>query len=168
MGTSADFHIAELNVAQPLAPLDSPRLAGFTSRLERVNAAADAAEGFVWRLQDEDGDATSFRAFDSETMLINLSVWESIEALRAFVYGRVAEGLHKGVMRRRAEWFESAAEAHLVLWWVPVGHLPDLGEAERRMLTLRQRGPSPGAFTFRRSFPAPGVDDGQPRRSAAG
>lgn len=152
---SSGFQLAELNVAQPLAPVDSPLLADFNAQLDTVNAAAEAADGFVWRLQDEDGNATSFRAFDSETMLINLSVWESIEALRAFVYGAVAEGLHKGVMRRRAEWFESAAQEHLVLWWLPAGELPDLAEAERRLLLLRERGPTPEAFSFRQSFDAP-------------
>ncbi len=165
---SNGFQLAELNVAQPLAPVDSPQLADFSAQLDSVNTAAEAAEGFVWRLQDEEGNATSFRAFDSETMLINLSVWESIEALRAFVYGTVAEGLHKGVMRRRAEWFEPAAEEHLVLWWVSAGEWPDLYEAERRLLLLRERGPTPEAFTFRQSFATPRAEVQQPGRAAGG
>ena len=157
---SPGFQLAELNVAQPRAPLDSAELAEFNALIDPVNAVADAAPGFVWRLQDEDGDATSLRAFDSATMLINLSVWESIEALRTFVYGTIADGAHKAVMRRRTEWFELIGEAHVVLWWIPVGHRPDLHEAERRMLELRERGPTKRAFSFRASFPPPAADRG--------
>ena len=85
-----------------------------------------------------------------------MSVWESIETLRAFAYGMVGDGAHKSVMRRRAEWFKPATEPLMVLWWVPAGHIPDLAEAEERLLTLRESGPGPEAFTFRQSFPPPG------------
>jgi hypothetical protein len=150
---SAPPQLAQLNVAELLAPLDSPQLAEFNAMLEPVNAGADAAPGFVWRLQGDDGNATEFRAFDSETMLINLSVWESIEALRGFVYG--AQPSHKAVMARRREWFAVPHEAHQVLWWIPAGHRPDPLEAEERLLRLRAQGPSAAAFTFRADFPAP-------------
>ena len=119
--------------------------------LDPVNAVADASPGFVWRLQTEDGNATAIRAFDEDTM-VNMSVWESIEALRAFVYSNRA---HLDVMRRRREWFHDHVEAFQVLWWVPVGHIPSVAEAEERLTLLRADGPSPEAFTFRRHFPAP-------------
>ena len=108
--------IAQVNIARAKAPLDTPPLAEFVAALEPVNALADSAPGFVWRLQDEGGDATSIRAFPDDLMIVNMSVWKSIEALWEFVYG----GRHLEVMRHRREWF-SRIEAHQVLWWVPSG-----------------------------------------------
>ena len=145
-------HLAQVNVARPLAPLDTPLLADFVAALEPLNARADAAPGFVWRLQTEDGDATALRIGDDRT-LVNMSVWESLEALRAFVYDDPG---HRAVMRRRREWFERL-DLVLALWWVPAGHAPTIAEAEERLRLLDGRGPSPDAFTFRRYFPAPGT-----------
>ena len=133
--------------------MDGPVMAGFKAALEPINALADKAIGFVWRLQTEDGDATAVRPYEDERMMVNMSVWESIEALRAFVY---TSG-HTSVMRNRKRWFESL-ETYLVLWWVPAGHVPTVEEAMKRLELLRRCGPTPDAFTFRASFPAPDAD----------
>jgi hypothetical protein len=148
----AHHHIAQCNIARLRAPLDSPLLAGFVAALEPINQLADRSPGFVWRLQTEDGDATAIRAFDDESLIVNLSVWESVEQLAAFAY----EGQHLAVMRGRRQWFERIADAYLVLWWVPAGTVPTVAEARNRLDVLRQRGPSPEAFTFRTTVPAPG------------
>jgi hypothetical protein len=146
----AGHQLAQCNVARLLAPLDSPQLAGFVAALAPVNALADAAPGFVWRLQDDSGDATSIRVFDDDVMIVNLSVWESAENLADFTYRAVG---HRDVMRQRRRWFTPMDEAHLVLWWVPAGHIPDAAEAMDRLDTLRRVGPSPAAFTFRALYP---------------
>ena len=146
------FQIAQLNIALPREPLDAPLLAEFVAALEPVNAAADRSPGFVWRLQTADGDATGITAFGDDRLVVNMSVWESIEALRSFVY---RDRAHLEVMRRRREWFERLAESFLVLWWVPAGELPTVADAEERLTLLRAVGPSPDAFTFRRHFPPP-------------
>jgi hypothetical protein len=147
------YHLAQVNISLPVAPLDSTELADFVDALDPVNAVADAAPGFVWRLQTEDGDATAIRAFGDDRLIVNMSVWRSIEDLADFVYRNEA---HLAVLRRRREWFERMAEAHHVLWWVSAGHIPSVQEAEQRLATLREHGPSPAAFTFRAPFPAPG------------
>jgi hypothetical protein len=160
-------HLAQVNIALPREPLDSPALAEFVAALEPVNALADRSPGFVWRLQTEEGDATGIRAFGDDRLIVNLSVWTSLEALRAFVYGSG----HLAVMRRRREWFERMAGAFLALWWVPAGHVPRVAEAEQRLEHLRLQGPTPRAFTFRTHFPPPGsveaatavVEDDLPR-----
>ena len=144
------WHLAQVNIALPHEPLDTPALAGFVAELEPVNALANAAPGFVWRLQTDEGDATSIKAFGDERLLVNMSVWESIEALWAFVYA----GGHLAVMRRRREWFSRLAESHQALWWVPAGHLPTVEEAEERLARLRAEGPTPYAFTFKARFSA--------------
>jgi len=146
------FDLAQVNIGVLRAPRDSPLIADFVANLEPINALADASPGFVWRLQGEGGDATSFRAFDSDTILINMSTWESLEALQAFVY-RTA---HTGVMRRRREWFEPMADLYMALWWVRAGHRPEIAEAEEKLQLLQRVGPSPDAFTFRQPFPPPG------------
>jgi hypothetical protein len=151
MGGTDGYHLAQVNIALPQAPLDSEQLADFVEQLEPVNALADAAPGFVWRLQTEDGDATGIRAFGDDRLIVNMSVWDSLEALRQFVY-RTG---HADVLRRRKEWFVSMAELISALWWIPAGTTPTLAEAEERLEHLRQHGPSPRAFTFKDRFPAP-------------
>jgi len=144
------WHLAQLNLALPRAPLVDEFMAEFVAALEPVNAAADAAPGFVWRLQTDEGDATGVRGFGDDRLIINMSVWESLEALRAFVYG----GDHLSVLRRRREWFQEL-DTFLVLWWVPAGHVPDLAEAEERLDHLGGHGPGSQAFTFRAAQPEP-------------
>lgn len=146
-----EYHIAQLNIGRLLAPLGSPQTVDFEAALDPINALADAAPGFVWRLQDDEGNATSFRPFPDDTLLINMSVWETIDALEEYVY----RSNHLAVLRRRREWFEKLEEHHMVLWWVRAGHIPDLTEAGERLEQLRELGPTPEAFTFRHQFSAP-------------
>ena len=147
----ATHHLAQVNVATLRAPLDGPQLAGFVAQLEPINALADQSPGFVWRLQTEDGDATSIRPFEDEWIMVNLSVWESLETLRAFVYA----SRHLEVMRHRRQWFHRMADPYLALWWLPAGTIPTVAEARKRLELLARNGPGPGAFTFRAPFPAP-------------
>lgn len=126
-------------------------MADFFAALDPVNALADAAPGFVWRLQTESGNATDIRPYDDDLVIVNLSVWESIESLKAFAY----RSDHRPVMARRREWFEPMGEAYLALWWVPVGTEPTAFDAVDRIALLREHGPSPEAFTFKDSFPPP-------------
>ena len=147
----APHHLAQVNLATLRFPLDGPELAGFVAQLEPINALADGTPGFVWRLQTEDGDATSIRPFDDERVMVNLSVWESLEALRGFVYA----SRHLEVMRHRRAWFHKMADPYLALWWVPAGTIPTVAEAKERLELLAGRGPTAGAFTFRAPFPEP-------------
>ncbi|MCX5130120.1 DUF3291 domain-containing protein [Streptomyces sp. NBC_00347] len=143
-------HLAQLNVSTLLHPLDDPRLAPFVEMLDPVNAAADGAPGFVWRLVAEGAaDATGLRPA-GEDRIVNLSVWETQESLWDFAY----RSGHLEMMRRRREFFERHVEAHLVLWWVPAGHIPTVGEALERLAELQAHGPSPRAFTFASSYTA--------------
>jgi heme-degrading monooxygenase HmoA len=147
------FELAQVNLARPRAPLDAPLLAEFMAALDPVNARADQAPGFVWRLQDDAGNATGVPVFGDDALIVNLSVWESPEALRDWVY---RDPEHLAVMRRRREWF-ARMETFLCLWWVPAGHRPPVAEAEERLVHLRAHGPSQHAFTFRALFPQPGL-----------
>jgi hypothetical protein len=163
-----DFVLAQVNIGRLRAPLDSPQLTGFMAALDPVNAVADTAPGFVWRLQTEAGNATAVRAFEwdqagSAGVILNMSVWESVEALAAFVYSP----RHREVLRRRREWFERMEEAYLALWWVPRGHIPATAEAEDRIRHLRAHGPTAHAFTLRVHFPPPGEGERAPRPGRA-
>lgn len=147
------YHLAQFNIARMVAPLESPELAGFVAALDPVNAEADGAPGFVWRLQTDEGDATAIRPFDDDMVLINMSVWESVEALNEFVY----KSSHRGVLRDRRQWFEQhVGDVYMVLWWVPAGTIPTMDEAKARLEQLQRSGPTADAFTFRSTFPAPG------------
>jgi len=121
-------------------------MASFVERLEDINALADAAPGFVWRLQTEDGDATAIDFFGAD-LLVNMSLWEDLESLREFAF----RSAHRDVLARRQEWFDKMEDAYAVLWWVPAGHIPTLEEAAERLECLRREGPGARAFTFRQS-----------------
>lgn len=151
MGRATGWQIAQVNIARFKAPIDSPLIAGFVERLDPINALADGARGFVWRLQTEEGNATSIHAFEDDLILVNMSVWESVEDLNTFVY----RSPHFEVFRRRREWTEHMDRAYLALWWIPAGTIPTVEEGKRRLDLLIERGPTPQAFTFKRTFPAP-------------
>lgn len=152
-------HVAQFNIARAVAPLESAAMAEFMAELEPVNARADAAEGFVWRLQTEQGDATSLEAYDDPRVIVNMSVWASIEALHRFVYAEK----HARVMARRRQWFEPIAGPHLVLWWIPAGTLPGLDEAKERLAHLHAHGSTAYAFDFKSRFEPPA----EPRHEAS-
>ena len=114
-------HLAQLNIARMLAPLDDPQMFGFVSELDRINALGDGSPGFVWRLQTDEGDATALRPFPDPDVIVNLTVWESVESLRAFAY----QGDHLASFRQRRQWFEERVEPMVVLWWIDDGSHPD-------------------------------------------
>jgi hypothetical protein len=152
------FELAQINIGRLRAPIDGEQVKDFVDLLDPVNEVADASPGFVWRLQTEDGNATSAQAFEwdaagSAGVIVNMSVWTDLESLGGFVYG----ALHRTVLRRRREWFERMPEAYTACWWVQTGHRPTTDEAEDRVRHLRQHGPTPLAFTLQQSFPAPGA-----------
>jgi hypothetical protein len=144
----ADYHLAQVNIGIIRGPIDGPSMAGFVARLDEINAVADAAPGFVWRLQTEEGNATSLHVFDNEYMLINMSVWESVEALYEYVY----RSSHAELIKGRKDWFEPMDTPIMTLWWIPAGHIPTPEEAKQRLTHLEQHGPTPLAFTFKQPF----------------
>jgi hypothetical protein len=156
-----DYVLAQVNVGRLVAPIDSPVIADFVAALDAVNAVADAAPGFVWRMQTEDGNATAVRGFERDAggapggIIINMSVWESVEALAAYVFGDA----HRAMLRRRRQWFSPMKDAYAALWWIPRGHMPTVGEAEERVRHLRAHGPTGHAFTLKEHFPPPGNAD---------
>ncbi|MFF1676761.1 DUF3291 domain-containing protein [Streptomyces sp. NPDC058256] len=151
--TELGYELAQVNIGRLKAPLDSPQLKDFVEALDPVNAVADAADGFVWRLQSDSGDATDLAVFDDEWLIINMSTWRDANALTAFMY----QGQHRELLARRRDWFERVEEAMVAMWWVPAGHRPTVAEAEERILHLREHGPTAYAFTLRKSFPAGAV-----------
>jgi hypothetical protein len=145
------YHIAQINIARMLAPLDNPVLADFVAQLPPINALAEESPGFVWRLQSESGDATSIKVYDDELIIVNLTVWESTNALREYVY----KSAHRDVLRDRKRWFEKFDGPYYALWWVPAGQLPTADEGKERLEYLRTHGDSAYAFSFRYIFLEP-------------
>jgi hypothetical protein len=148
------YHLAQLNIARMLAPIDDPLMAEFVAQLAPVNVLADQAPGFVWRLQSDSGDATSLKVYDDEMIIVNLTVWESVEALREFVY----KSAHYGVLRDRKRWFEKFEGPYYALWWIPAGELPSIEDSKLRLEYLRQHGDSAYAFSFKHIFPEPVIE----------
>ena len=143
------YEVAQLNIAAMKASYESPVMADFVANLDRIHALAEDAPGFVWRMKSgEEGETT--RPMEPLT-LVNITVWRDVETLSEFTY-RTA---HAEIVRRRGEWFERMEQAYYVLWWVPKGHRPGVDEALDRLELLRANGPTPAAFTFRRTFLPP-------------
>ncbi len=143
------YHIAQVNIGRIKASLEDPLMEGFVSRLAEVNALADSSPGFVWRLQTSECNATYLRPYDDDRILVNMSVWETVEALKHYVY-RTA---HAELLCQRHDWFEDFLSAYAALWWVPIGHIPTVDEAKKRLAHLDQHGPTQFAFNFKSAFP---------------
>ena len=143
------YHLAQLNVGALNFPLDDVRMHGFTSMLDTVNELADNAPGFVWRLVAGAGnDATAIRTPLGDDVIVNMSVWETRDALWDYVY----RSGHLDMLRRRAEWFQLPKASFQVLWWIPAGHIPTVEEAVERLELLREHGPSPTSFGFKDAY----------------
>ncbi|MBU2973518.1 DUF3291 domain-containing protein [Zobellia sp. B3R18] len=144
----SNYHLSQVNIAKMRAPIDSPVMADFVNDLDRINAIADKSTGFVWRLKGEDNNATALRVFEDDFLIINMSVWESKEALFNFTYA----SQHAGVMRRKKEWFHQMSDMHMCLWYTKEGHEPTPDEAKERLRYLNEYGESPYAFSFKGQF----------------
>ncbi|AGI25005.1 hypothetical protein H681_15685 [Pseudomonas sp. ATCC 13867] len=149
---SSNYHLAQVNIAKARAPLDQPLMKGFVDQLDAINRLAEASPGFIWRLQTDEGDATSIRAFDDPLIIVNLSLWTSVEALREYVYG----GEHLAVLRNKRDWMEKLPTPSLALWWLPAGELPDVWMARRKLELLQAQGACDEVFTFARPYSMPG------------
>ena len=143
------MHLAQVNIGRVKGLMTDPVMSGFASRLDEINALAEASPGFVWRLQSDEGNATSYRPYDhDDRLLINMSVWETVEHLRDFTYATA----HAELLRQRRDWFEKFDRVFLALWWIPEGHIPSIEEAKARLDHLEAHGPTPFAFTLKTAF----------------
>lgn len=143
-----NYNLAQINIAKMLAPLDDPIMADFVNNLDRINAMADKAKGFVWRLHGEDENATAVKAFEDTSLLINMSVWKDMDSLFNFTY----QSGHIEVFKRKKEWFSKMKMLHMAFWFVPVGHIPTPQEAKERLNHVNKFGETPHAFTFKSKF----------------
>jgi hypothetical protein len=141
---TAGRHLAQFNIARARYPLDDPRMSEFVDNVDRVNALANGIDGFVWRLADASGHAMNIRVYDDPTILPNLTVWESVEALERFVWQTV----HRRFYGRREQWFAPLDGPPLVLWWIPEGHRPTMEEGAERLDHLKEHGSSDYAFSW--------------------
>ncbi len=145
------WHLAQINIARLIAPLDDPQIADFVADLAPINALADSSEGFVWRLQSASGNATDIAFTDDPFLIVNMSVWESLGSLRNFTY----RSRHVEVFRKRAAWFEPHTQPPYCLWWTPAGQLPNVREGRERLEHYRRHGASEHAFWFSQPYPKP-------------
>jgi hypothetical protein len=145
-----NYQLAQVNIARMLAPIDSHVMAEFVANLNPINELAERSEGFIWRLKDDSNNATSMKFFEDDMMILNMSVWASMDALFRYVYRTD----HLDYVKRRGEWFEKMPEMHMALWYIPAGHVPTATEALERVAYIRQHRDTPYAFTFRKKFTA--------------
>lgn len=153
---TSGWQLAQINVGRLVAPHDDPQVAGFFAELDRINALAEAAPGFVWRLMDEAGNATAFQPTPDPLFIVNMSVWADAESLFDYVY----RSAHTAVMAQRRQWFERSPTAYQGLWWIEAGTVPTIADGLSRLWMIDRFGPTPHGFTFKARYPAPGGQDG--------
>lgn len=146
-----NYYLAQINIAHLKAPIDDPLIADFVADLDRINLIAEKSDGFIWRLKDDEGNATSFNPYDNPDYIINISVWQNVNALKEFVYNSG----HLEVFMKRVQWFHKMNGPHMALWWVPINHMPTVEESVAKLELLKNEGPSDQVFTFRDQFDAP-------------
>jgi hypothetical protein len=142
------FQLAQINIAKARGPMDDAVMKEFSDNLDPINQIAESSPGFIWRLKDESGNATDIQSYDDQDIIINISVWECMEALKNFMF----KTHHIDFLKRKKEWFYPMSEVTYALWWVPLGHQPNIDEAKSRLLHLQQHGESPQAFSFKNTF----------------
>jgi GNAT superfamily N-acetyltransferase len=140
--TTPELHVAQLNVATLREALSHPDTREFQQGLAPVNALAESTPGYVWRLQSDEGDATSIKVATDPNTIINLTVWDSMEALFDFAY----RSMHRDFLRRRHEWFLDA-DRRAAVWYVRAGSIPSIDDAMSRVRFIDTFGESPFAFT---------------------
>jgi heme-degrading monooxygenase HmoA len=144
-------HLAQINIAHLLAPIDSPLLADFVADIDYINGIAEKSKGFVWRLKDDSGNATDINPFDNKQYIVNMSVWESLDDFKKFVY----ESGHVEVFKKRAKWFSKMNTPHAAMWWVSNGHVPTAQEGKEKLEFLAKNGDTIDSFSFKRIFEKP-------------
>jgi len=143
------MQLAQLNIAEATAKMDSAVMADFVNNTDRINTIAEESDGFVWRLVGDDSDDSySINAFDSEYILVNMSVWKNRESIFNYVYNSG----HVEIFKRKKEWFNKMLKMHMVLWYVEDGHIPTVEEGKERLEYLREHGESPLAFGFKSKY----------------
>lgn len=131
-----------------LAPIEDPIMADFVNNLDKINNLAEQSPGFVWRLKGEEDNATAIRVFEDEMLIINMSVWKTMDNLFQFTY----KSDHVEIFSRRKEWFTRVKEMHMAFWYVPIHHIPTSEEAKQRLSYINKYGETPYAFTFKNKF----------------
>src|SRR3989442_13340810 len=143
--------LAQVNIACLRGAPDAPVLADLVARIEEMNRLAEQSPGFVWRLPGSQVRPDALRVFahyvvpfDPSRLFYNMSVWRSLDDLRAYVF-RTA---HAELLRGKEKWTEDLARPHLALWWVPIGTIPTIADSALRLRSVCERGATPYAFTF--------------------
>jgi heme-degrading monooxygenase HmoA len=146
---TVEYHLVQVNTAKMKADLEDPIMSGFVERLDEINTLADNSKGFVWRFQTDEGDATYLRPYEDKRILFNMSVWETIDDLKNYVYS----SKHLELLKSKNSWFSKLGEAHLALWWIEKGKVPTVQEALDKLNLIQKKGPSPDVFNFSKPFP---------------
>jgi hypothetical protein len=146
------YHLAQVNVARAKAEMNTETMRGFMDQIDAMNALADTADGFIWRMVGDGGDYTSIRPFDDPLVIMNISLWRDVDSLKNYVY----KTTHMDIVRARHAWFDKMSDIQQALWWIPAGQRPTALEAREKLELLRRLGATPEAFTFAQTFPPSG------------
>lgn len=146
------WHLAQINIAKIIGTdMNDPVMEKFVAQLDEVNALAEGSPGFVWRLKDDSNNATNFNPYNDNRIIVNMSVWETLDDLLSFVY----RGRHAEVLKNRRDWFVNFGRPFTAMWYIPAGTIPTVAEAKERLQSLQDNGPTSFAFDFKTRFPHP-------------
>ncbi|WP_264566405.1 DUF3291 domain-containing protein [Flavobacterium sp. N3904] len=148
----AEYQLAEINIARMKGVnIHDPIMKEFVDNLDKVNEIAEKSDGFVWRLKDEENNATNLNPYNDEQIIVNYSIWESIETLEHYMY----KTFHSEFLKRRKEWFQTFGQVSTAMWWIKKREIPDLAEAMEKLDYLQKNGASEIVFNFKQKYPKP-------------
>ena len=90
---------------------------------------------------------------DNPNELINMSVWQSVAALKYFMF----KTHHIDFLKRKNKWLETSIKQIYASWWIPVGHSPSIQEAKDSLVMLNDKGETAQAFTFKKLYSSPQI-----------
>ena len=144
--------LAQINIGRMRGVnINDPIMKEFVDNLEMVNNLAESSPGFIWRLKVDNNNATNFNPFNDDQVIINVSVWASINELEQFVF----RTLHTDFLRRRKEWFQAFGKVYTGMWWIPARRFPSVQDSIEKLKYLQSNGPTQTVFNFKTKFPQP-------------
>ena len=154
-----NYQLAQINIAKMNGVnINDPVMKEFVDNLILINSLAESSDGFVWRLKGENNNATNLNPYNDEQIIVNISVWQSIEHLEHYVY----KTMHTEFLKRRKEWFQKFGKAYYALWWIVKDEYPTVAEAISKLTYMQQNGATQEAFDFKNRFKTPVLFSKQP------
>jgi hypothetical protein len=142
-----NHHLAQINIARMLAPIDDPVMADFVANLPSINVV-EQSPGFVWR-RNRMAVMQRDYVYDDEMIIIKYCLGKSgcVALIRL-------QKRSLWILRDRKRWFE-IRRSRIAMWWICVVILPRRKSPRNALNISASMAILPFAFSFKKVFPEP-------------